>query len=506
MDLAQIVLHHIYLKLTTNMPVGINPNHIEEIPLNGSTKSSFLVRAFEVIEQKNWKIIHITDEEILAQINQQDISWIGEFKVTINDEFAILQSSSIIAETADPDQNSKIVNEFIDGYNDLKNFSAEELDLKYKELKANFSRVETEELELPPLTVKDRINDFFAFFKPVEGYFITPVIVSLNIGVFILMAFTGVSIFSPSSESLLNWGANFRPLTLEGESWRLLTNCFLHIGILHLLMNMYALVYIGVLLEPYLGKARFIAAYLITGITASVASLWWNDLTVSAGASGAIFGMYGVFLAMLSTNLIEKTARKELLTSIAVFVAFNLMNGVRGGIDNAAHIGGLAGGLIIGYAFIPSLKQQENKNLKFGTIAVMAILMLSTSFVVYKRLPNDYAAYDQKFAAFAALEKEALEVYKLSKDSPKEELEKGFKEKGVGNWQKALKILGELDELNLPEVFHERNVLLKKYCELRINSYNLSYRALYENSEAYKEEMDNYNVQIQNILNDLKIK
>jgi rhomboid protease GluP len=110
------------------------------------------------------------------------------------------------------------------------------------------------------------------------------------------------------------------------------------------------LLYIGLLLEPYLGKTRFLTAYLISGIAASMTSLWWNDLTISAGASGAIFGMYGVFLALLSTNLLDKSVKKVLFTSIAVFAGYNILNGLKSnsGIDNAAHIGGLISGLIIG--------------------------------------------------------------------------------------------------------------------------------------------------------------
>ena len=128
--------------------------------------------------------------------------------------------------------------------------------------------------------------------------------------------------------------------------------------------------YIGLLLEPRLGTIRFLGAYILTGIAASITSLWWHDLTISAGASGAIFGMYGVFLAMLTTNLIEKSARKALLTSIGVFVFYNLVNGMKGGIDNAAHIGGLVSGLLTGYAFYPSLKRPEAINLKFSLIKI----------------------------------------------------------------------------------------------------------------------------------------
>ncbi len=143
--------------------------------------------------------------------------------------------------------------------------------------------------------------DLLAVFKPAKDYFITPIILNINLFIFLLMAMMGVSMVQPDSGSLLTWGANYGPLTLAGEWWRLISSCFLHIGVVHLLMNMYAFLLIGAQLEPRLGKLRFSVAYLLTGIIASGTSLWWHRHTISAGASGAIFGMYGVFLAMLTT-------------------------------------------------------------------------------------------------------------------------------------------------------------------------------------------------------------
>ncbi|WP_342328190.1 rhomboid family intramembrane serine protease [Pedobacter sp. FW305-3-2-15-E-R2A2] len=485
------------------MAIGFTPKYLEEIPLNDGGRAAFLVRTVEVVHKLGWKILQLSESGVIAYTDKGAFSWNAELRVTIEEESVLLESVSVGSEMVDWGRNKKTVGQFLAAYHELESFSPEQLALKYESLKPDFVAPEDDLLKLPPATTAESIKEFLYVFRPVKGYVVTPVLMYLNILVFIMMAIAGVNIFEPATESLLSWGANFRPLTLGGQSWRLLTNCFLHIGILHLLMNMYALVYIGLLLEPYLGKVRFISAYLLTGITASIASLWWNDLTVSAGASGAIFGMYGVFLAMLTTNHIEKTARKALLTSIAVFVAFNLLNGVRGGIDNAAHIGGLIGGLIIGYAFLPSLKKEDDSRLKFGTIALMSFLILTSSFAVYKKMPNDYGAYDQKFAVFTALEAKALAVYQLPTDAPKEQLLKGLKENGVDNWRKSLSILKELDELNLPPVFQERNVMLKKYCELRIKSYDLAYKAIAENTEKYKDEMIGYNVEIQNLLNEL---
>src|SRR5690606_34795589 len=334
-----------------------------------------------------------------------------------------------------------------------------------------------------------QIKDFFSIFKPTQGFFITPILLDLNILIFILMAISGVNIMLPDNESLLNWGANFRPMTLEGEWWRLITNCFLHIGIFHLLMNMYALLYIGILLEPHLGRTRFISAYLLTGMTASIASLWWHDLTISAGASGAIFGMYGVFLAMLTTNLIEKTARKSLLTSIAVFVGYNLIYGLKGGIDNAAHIGGLLGGLIIGYALIPRLKKPDENKLKFGTIGLLTILILVSSFAVYKKLPNDIGTYDAKIKEFVSMEAMALEIYNLPPNTPNDKILYGIKDRGIYYWNENIKLLDSFKDLDLPLEIRTKNRLLKEYCELRIKSYELLYKAISEDTDQYRTQI-----------------
>jgi len=227
------------------------------------------------------------------------------------------------------------------------------------------------------------------------------------------MALTGVNIFLPDSDILLKWGANFRPATLDGQWWRLISNCFLHIGVLHLLMNMYALMFIGLLLEPYLGRTGLLTAYFLTGLVASTTSLLWHPLTISAGASGAIFGLYGVFLAMLTTNLIEKTARKALLTSIVIFVGYNLMNGLKEGIDNAAHLGGLIAGIGFGYAYVPGLKEPEIPEIRYKAIMYMSVLAIAFTIVSYKNLPNDFSKYENTMKKFAETEARALEFYKM---------------------------------------------------------------------------------------------
>jgi rhomboid protease GluP len=355
----------------------------------------------------------------------------------------------------------------------------------------------------PPETAQQKLQSFFSFFTPREGYYITPIIIDINILVFILMVFSGVSIFQPNTENLITWGANLRSITLSGQWWRLITNTFLHIGILHILLNMYALLYIGILLEPYLGKFRFASAYLFTGILASLTSIYWHPMTVSAGASGAIFGMYGVFLAMLTTNIIDKKTRSALFASIGVFVVFNLMNGVKAGIDNAAHIGGLIGGLIIGYAYYPSLKKPESLNLKYITVGLLFIATLTTSFVIYHKIPNDIVKYQEKIEDFSKREAVALEVFKM-KNSPDSAILSAIKDKGLVNWNASLEVLDEAGKLDVPQELKGRITLLKQYCNLRIMSYNFIYKEISEKTQQYKPSIDSCNTKMEEIIESLK--
>lgn len=208
---------------------------------------------------------------------------------------------------------------------------------------------------------RSSLDEIKQYFFPREGYYITPVIIDINLLVFIIMCFAGLGFISFDGPDLLKWGANYRPLVNDGEYWRLLTNIFLHGGLIHILFNMYGLLFVGLFLEPVIGKGKYAAAYLGTGIVASIASAWWHPATVSVGASGAIFGMYGIFLALLTTNFFPNGFKKTFLINTLIFVGYNLLFGLTGGIDNAAHIGGLLSGLIIGYILYPSLKRRSDE-------------------------------------------------------------------------------------------------------------------------------------------------
>jgi membrane associated rhomboid family serine protease len=228
-------------------------------------------------------------------------------------------------------------------------------------------KIDEEQLERvkagkPDKTAQKAMQEFIDFLKPKDGYFITPIFIYINIGIFLLMVIMGFGFISFKGQNLLSWGANYAPLTKNGEWWRLFTSTFLHGGLMHLLVNMYGLFIMGIFLEPLLGRAKFLAAYLLTGILASVASICWHDASVGVGASGAIFGLYGIFLALLLTKIFPPVFDKSFLIGITVFFGISLLLGLTGaiiGIDNAAHIGGLLSGFVVGIILYPTLKRQN---------------------------------------------------------------------------------------------------------------------------------------------------
>jgi rhomboid protease GluP len=180
---------------------------------------------------------------------------------------------------------------------------------------------------------------------------VTITLVAANLAIFAAMCIAGVGIFEPDGRAVIAWGSNFGPLTMHGEWWRLFTATFLHFGFVHASLNMWALYESGRMVERLYGSARFLSLYVFAGLAGSMASLLWNPHVNSAGASGAIFGVFGGMLAfvVLPRNGVPAWIMAEHRNSTLLFAGYSLAYGfVHAGIDNAAHIGGLAGGFVIG--------------------------------------------------------------------------------------------------------------------------------------------------------------
>lgn len=211
----------------------------------------------------------------------------------------------------------------------------------------------------------------FSFKKPI----ITYSIIFICVLVFILMYVLGNG--STDNYTLLLFGANLDALTKNGDYYRLLTSMFLHIGIMHLLCNMYSLYIIGKEVENVFGKVKYLIIYLLSGIAGSILSLAFNHNTICAGASGAIFGLLG---ALLYFGYYYRPYLGATLTrSIIPVIAINLIVGfLDSGIDNSAHIGGLVGGLLVAMAV--GVPDKSNNNNKINGIVLSLIYF---GFIIY---------------------------------------------------------------------------------------------------------------------------
>jgi rhomboid protease GluP len=188
------------------------------------------------------------------------------------------------------------------------------------------------------------VDGFKEFFIPRNDYFAAPILLDAIIIVYLVQVFSGVHPIYPTGGELLEWGANRRSETAGGEWWRLVTSMFLHGGLMHLMLNAFGLLLAAVFIEPIYGRIKLFVIYFVAGIGGSLASIWWYENTVSVGASGAIFGLFGAIFSLAAMGVM----RFGDLTWLWIYLGINLLFGLTGGIDNAAHIGGFVSGALIG--------------------------------------------------------------------------------------------------------------------------------------------------------------
>jgi rhomboid protease GluP len=192
---------------------------------------------------------------------------------------------------------------------------------------------------------------------------VTLTLIAINALVYLAMGFSSASWTEPSLRHAILWGADFGPLSLNNEPWRLITSMFVHFGLIHIAFNMWCLFDLGRSLEFIMGRKAFAVTYVVSGLAAGLTSLAWRPWRVGAGASGAIFGIAGAFAAYLFFRKVSFNPGtiKQTKKSLAIFIFYNLVRGAASfGIDNSAHIGGLVAGLILG-CLIPPMMRDSNE-------------------------------------------------------------------------------------------------------------------------------------------------
>ncbi|NNU34313.1 rhomboid family intramembrane serine protease [Mucilaginibacter sp. S1162] len=338
---------------------------------------------------------------------------------------------------------------------------------------------------------KERLREFLSAFIPKQNYFITPILVLTNIAIYVIsnvvmmvlmmILFTNAgkhhghgpgNFINSLNDVYLSLGFSSRTQVLNGQVWRLLTNTFLHFSFMHLAGNMVVLIYIGSLLESKLGRWKYLSLYLLTGICASITSVVWHDQGIAAGASGAIFGLFGILLALLSTKFYEGNARRALLISTAIFVGYHIIPfGKR--IDHAAHLGGLIAGYLFGLIAYWGLKTYRDK-----LITVIPVALT----IVYTGLCLQFAPIYQlkDFAKLSRLSEKLSDSLRTdfygNYTNNRDTLSEVFTHTGLPHIDTLKKVAIQMDHLTLPKkqkkIANVKSRLLLEECKL----YTLIYK------------------------------
>ena len=268
----------------------------------------------------------------------------------------------IILENEKDIEKNDILNKY---YKDLKN------NMKFKEEGFELLGRITNDINQKNEKDNKKVMNMYNQKKPIVTY----ILIGINVLMFILMYIFGKG--SEDINTLINFGANYSVLTKNGEVFRLLSSAFLHIGIIHLLCNMYSLHILGPTIEHFFGKTKFLIIYLFSAIIGSLFTLvFQSSQAVSAGASGAIFGLLGSLLYFGFSY--RGYVGNKIINQIIPVILINLFIGfTMPGISNSAHIGGLIGGLCISYMLGDV---DESKSRKINGAVITLIL---TGFMIY---------------------------------------------------------------------------------------------------------------------------
>lgn len=327
----------------------------------------------------------------------------------------------------------------------------------------------------------------------------TQAILAINVGVFGVMVFSGVHPFLPTTESLIAWGANYGPATLAGQWWRLLSCAFVHIGLLHVAFNMWALWSVGQMVERLVGNLGFLALYVISGLAGSTASVAWNPSVVSAGASGAVFGVFGALLGFIlwQRDAVPPAVFRDLRNSTVACLAYNIFFGMSvKGIDNAAHLGGLAAGFLCGLVLSQRLEQATAgsrliRNL-LVSVAGGAAILAAIHFA--PKAPADVFALVNEFKTFSAMERELITAY----NAAVQQCNNGQMQPAafadmiqrdiLPRWREQRARLERYQDL--PADLAQTHAKLLRYMALRDESWDLRVEAIRDNNRSKADQAD----------------
>ena len=327
-----------------------------------------------IINEEQYKFDLFKVQHIIKQIKKKTLSW----------KMNALNICLDLDKKIEPGLFNHIETININSINDIK---------KNENLKEMFPDIENNLIDTKDgidliINVTHDINEktykdnklFEKVFSP-KKIIMTKLILLICVVMYIILGINSNNFLNIGINSLVDFGGNNLLLVQSGEVWRIISAAFLHVSLIHLLVNMYSLVIIGTQVETFIGKLKFLFIYLISAIVGSLLSLIFNEVNiVSVGASGAIFGLMGALLYFgYHYRLYLSEAIKNQIIPVIVL---NLILGFMvSGVDNAAHIGGLIGGYLASMAI--GIENKSKLRDKVNGWIVLVLLIVFLSYIVF---------------------------------------------------------------------------------------------------------------------------
>lgn len=285
-------------------------------------------------------------------------------------------------------------------------------------------------------------------------------ITAINIILWLIMEADGSS---TDISTLIKYGAKYNILIMEGQYWRLFTSMFLHIGIAHLLFNSYALINFGRLVEKIYGKFKFLIIYIASGLIGSIASFALSP-AISAGASGAIFGLMGALLFYYKKR--PKLSSQIFGPNLFMVIAFNLFYGfTQSNIDNYAHIGGLVGGFLAASGLGLFYDRKINFKKFISLVLLLSLLFGGWSLAFNHGINAWYSNYKRaelliQKEEYIEAEKHLINALKQRPNEPTIHFNLGYVYAVTGDYEKSILHFERVIQLNPNEINSYYNLAL----------------------------------------------
>ncbi|TDO20120.1 rhomboid family intramembrane serine protease [Pedobacter duraquae] len=445
---------------------GYSPKLEQFIPLGEFPADRYLIIARQAIENLGWKLSHISASGIIAYTGLSLQSYSEEISIRIQFNFAVFKSECVGIQLlfTDYGKNERNAAQFFHEFEYVEYHLNEVWEQQLEAFRLLKEHADDTYFERSPLAVKNKIRNIFYLFYPRKGYIITPLLIDFCILTF-FVSMAVLSYFFLKNQRLSiphgrgyitgdyalgKIGVSSRPFLAKGQWWRLFSYQFLHLSISHLFFNMYALVYIGLMVEPRLGTLKIITIFLLSGVCGGILSAAFHPVQAVAGASGSIMGMFGAFIALLLLKPYEQNANRALLISTSIVVAYMLLLNGAGTkkVDQAAHFGGAIAGFVLAYAGCRSVwfGRKISFIARYGIALSLLAVILTSSFVL---MPKDQSKEFEKlqrmyFNNSAVFNK----VYQMPSSTPKVR-RLTIVSAGVDSWSANKKIALKMDSLNL---------------------------------------------------------